>query len=89
MTKTKEIGTLRAELEGLGVAAAEGIEAAAKVKELEAEVKRLTEENKVLNENYNSERVRNSYILYTSIIDSSSTAGSSIEIPDGQFLLLW
>ena len=47
----------------LGVAAKEGVEAAGKVKALEAENKKLIEENKVLTENFNSERV--SAVSYT------------------------
>lgn len=52
-----ELEKLREELAMLGVAAKEGAEAASRVKFLEAEVKQLIEENRVLTENYNSERV--------------------------------
>ncbi|XP_041373330.1 COP1-interactive protein 1-like [Gigantopelta aegis] len=55
--QVSEIRKLQAELSALGVAAKEGVEAASKVKYLEKEVKKLTEENKVLVENFNSERV--------------------------------
>lgn len=48
---------LEAELAALGVAAKQGVEAAGKVKGLETENKKLVDENKVLTENYNSERV--------------------------------
>lgn len=44
-------------MSALGVAAKQGMEAATKVKTLETDNKKLTEENKVLTENYNSERV--------------------------------
>lgn len=49
-------------MSALGVAAKQGMEAATKVKTLETDNKKLTEENKVLTENYNSERV--STLLY-------------------------
>nr|KAG5697355.1 hypothetical protein BaRGS_004081 [Batillaria attramentaria] len=55
--KDAELTKLQAELALLGVAAKEGVEAAGKVKALEAENKKLLEENKLLTENYNSERV--------------------------------
>lgn len=42
----------------ISMAAKEGIEAAAKVKELEADNKKLSEENVVLTKNFESERVR-------------------------------
>ncbi len=56
--KDNEIARLAAELAALGVAAKEGVEAAAKVQSLEKEVKTLTKENKTLSDNFNSERVR-------------------------------
>lgn len=56
--KANELRKLEAELAALGVAAKEGVEAASKVKNLEKETKVLNEENKVLTENYNTERVR-------------------------------
>ena len=37
----------------------------AKVEELEVNCKKLTEENKVLSENYNSERVGSSLLLFS------------------------
>ena len=46
-----------AEITKLGVAAAEGLEAAEKVVELSKSNKSLTAENKVLAENFNSERI--------------------------------
>ena len=52
-----ELAKLRAELATLGVAAKEGVAAASKVKGLETDNKKLLEENKVLTENFNSERV--------------------------------
>ncbi|XP_076443264.1 uncharacterized protein LOC143281879 [Babylonia areolata] len=55
--KDAEIAKLKAELATLGVAAKEGVAAAGKVKGLEVENKKLAEENKVLTENFNSERV--------------------------------
>lgn len=55
--KANELRKLEAELAALGVAAKEGVEAAGKVKSLEKENKSLADENKVLTENYNSERV--------------------------------
>lgn len=55
--KEAELVTLRGELALLGAAAKEGVEAAGKVKALETENKKLLEENKLLTENYNSERV--------------------------------
>lgn len=48
---------LAADLNALGETAKIGLEAAARVKVLESEAKRMMEENKVLTENYNSERV--------------------------------
>lgn len=45
------------EMAKLGVAAKQGADAMAKVEELEVNCKKLTEENKVLSENYNSERI--------------------------------
>nr|XP_034326344.1 myosin-11 isoform X3 [Crassostrea gigas] len=55
--KEHELKKVTAELSALGVAAKQGMEAATKVKTLETDNKKLTEENKVLTENYNSERV--------------------------------
>lgn len=55
--KANELKKLEAELSALGIAAKQGVEAAMKVKGLETENKKLLEENKVLTENYNSERV--------------------------------
>ena len=48
---------LTAEMNSLGLAAKEGVTALGKVKTLEAENKKFLDENKVLTENYNSERV--------------------------------
>ena len=48
---------MTAELAALGAAAKQGVEAATKVKTLETDNKKLTDENKVLTENYNTERV--------------------------------
>lgn len=56
--KDNELKKVTAELSALGVAAKQGMEAATKVKTLETDNKKLTEENKVLTENYNSERVK-------------------------------
>ena len=58
--KEKECTKLQNDLASLGVAAKEGVEAAARVKALEKEVKGLNTENKTLTENYNSERVSTS-----------------------------
>lgn len=55
--KENELKKVKAELTTLGAAAKEGIEAATKVKTLESENKNLVSENKVLTENFNSERV--------------------------------
>ncbi|XP_062575781.1 myosin-11-like isoform X4 [Saccostrea cucullata] len=55
--KENELKKVTAELSALGVAAKQGMEAATKVKTLETDNKKLMEENKVLTENYNSERV--------------------------------
>ena len=55
--KSNELKKLEAELAALGVAAKQGVEAAGKVKGLETENKKLLDENKVLTENYNTERV--------------------------------
>ena len=55
--KEDELKKLKGEMEILQGAAADGIEAAGKVKTLEAEVKKLTAENTTLGENFNSERV--------------------------------
>ncbi|XP_033749240.1 myosin-9-like [Pecten maximus] len=52
-----ELKKVKVELDTLGMAAKEGVEAATKVKNLEKENKKLGEENKTLTENYNSERV--------------------------------
>ncbi|XP_069137700.1 uncharacterized protein [Argopecten irradians] len=52
-----ELKKVKVELDALGMAAKEGVEAATKVKNLEKENKKLGEENKTLTENYNSERV--------------------------------
>lgn len=52
------------------MAAKQGMEAATKVKTLETDNKKLTEENKVLTENYNSERV--SVLLYVLFLYSST-----------------
>lgn len=66
-TNKKDLTAARAELSALGVSAQQGMEAAAKVKTLETEVKRLTEENKMLTENFNSERVQTSFILVVQV----------------------
>lgn len=66
-------------MSALGVAAKQGMEAATKVKTLETDNKKLTEENKVLTENYNSERV--SVLLYV------KSLYSSIEDIDSTFIL--
>ena len=55
--KENELSKCKAELAALGVAAKQGVEAATKVKTLETDNKKLTDENKVLTENFNSERV--------------------------------
>lgn len=55
--KEAELARLTAEMNSLGLAAKEGVTALGKVKTLEAENKKLMDENKVLTENYNSERV--------------------------------
>ena len=44
-------------MNSLGLAAKEGVAAVGKVKSLESENKKLMDENKLLTENYNSERV--------------------------------
>lgn len=61
--KDNELKKVTAELSALGVAAKQGMEAATKVKTLETDNKKLTEENKVLTENYNSERVNPTLII--------------------------
>lgn len=63
-------------MSALGVAAKQGMEAATKVKTLETDNKKLTEENKVLTENYNSERV--SALLYVLFLCSSTVDINSI-----------
>lgn len=68
--KEHELKKVTAELSALGVAAKQGMEAATKVKTLETDNKKLTEENKVLTENYNSERV--SALLFVLFLYSSS-----------------
>ncbi|KAK6179033.1 hypothetical protein SNE40_011481 [Patella caerulea] len=55
--KNTEIQKLKSELDALGIAAKEGVEAAVKVKSLEADNKHLISENKLLTENFNTERV--------------------------------
>ncbi|XP_050403052.1 myosin-2 heavy chain [Patella vulgata] len=55
--KNTEIQKLKNELDALGIAAKEGVEAAVKVKSLEADNKHLISENKLLTENFNTERV--------------------------------
>ncbi|GFN80567.1 kinesin-like protein [Plakobranchus ocellatus] len=55
--KEAEVSRLTAEMSALGLAAKEGVTALGKVKSLESENKKLVDENKVLSENYNSERV--------------------------------
>ncbi|OWF39036.1 myosin-1B-like [Mizuhopecten yessoensis] len=52
-----ELKKVKLELDTLGMAAKEGVEAATKVKALEKDNRKLGEENKTLTENYNSERV--------------------------------
>ncbi|XP_052794090.1 early endosome antigen 1-like isoform X2 [Mya arenaria] len=55
--KEKNVAKLTAELKTIGMAAKEGIEAAAKVKDLQHENKKLGDENVVLTKNFESERV--------------------------------
>lgn len=74
--KEHELTKVTAELSALGVAAKQGMEAATKVKTLETDNKKLTEENKVLTENYNSERV--SVLLYVLFLYSSTVDIDSI-----------
>lgn len=61
----------------LGVAAKEGVEAAGKVKALEAENKKLIEENKVLTENFNSERV--SVCKVSTVVTPKSVGGRCVQ----------
>ncbi|XP_052283631.1 restin homolog isoform X2 [Dreissena polymorpha] len=56
-SRERKVEKLTGELKTIGLAAREGIEAAAKVKELTAELEKLGEENVVLTKNFESERV--------------------------------
>lgn len=72
------------------MAAKQGMEAATKVKTLETDNKKLLEENKVLTENYNSERVSVLlYVLslYSSIEEIDSTFSPEKCTPMGFFYL--
>lgn len=77
-------------MSALGVAAKQGMEAATKVKTLETDNKKLTEENKVLTENYNSERVSvllYVLFLYSSTVDIDSTFSLEKRTPMIFFLI--
>ena len=51
----------------IGLAAKEGLEAAAKVKELQTDNKKLNDENSVLTKNYESERVNKRVLTQSSL----------------------
>lgn len=56
--KEAEVKKLRADIDELGVTAAQALELGDKVKTLEADVKHLNKETNRLTEAYNTERVR-------------------------------
>ena len=58
---------LGAEMKTIGLAAKEGIEAAAKVKELQTDNKKLNDENSILTKNYESERVNKRVLTQSSL----------------------
>lgn len=65
-SKELEVRKLKADIEQLGVTAAQALELGEKVQTLEAEVKTLNKESVKLTEAYNAERVRNIVELLSS-----------------------